>query len=337
MPDVLMLAHQDWANTGYRFFKCLQYLKIDVLALKGEYHRMAYPNQIPIHPVLTKIPDEAYATSEPRFIVYSKDAKVIHYIGSKFIQCGVDPTRKKIVMQHGGTLYRNNSNKLNKRYNLFVDASIIQCPDLLGLGANNEHLIYYPVDTDFIQPDFATRDKLVIGHFPSNPEIKGTKNIVAVIRRLEENSELKNRFEYIGNRKSNWSNAFIDDQLVLWGDNLKRMAKCDIIIETCNSEINGKKYGEWGNTALEAAAMGKIVITNSLSRDLYTKEFGSCALNIANDSRALENTLRMILSLSNKEIRNRKEESRCWVELKHSIPVTAKRLWEKVYKDFFNG
>jgi ribonuclease HI len=77
--------------------------------------------------------------------------------------------------------------------------------------------------------------------------------------------------------------------------------------------------------------MGKIVVTNSLAKDLYAKEFGSCALQIANDSKALEQTLKMILSLSEKEIQDKKHESREWVEQKHSIPATAKRLWDKVY------
>ena len=336
MPDVLILGHADWANTAWRFFKCLQHLKIDVMALKGEYHRMAYPEQIPIHPTLMKIEQKDFCFKEPRLVQYSKDAKVIHYFASKFIFCGVDPREKKVVMQHGGTLYRNNFQKLNEYYNPFVDATIIQCPDLLGLGANNEHWIYYPVDTEYIQPDFTTGKKLVIGHFPSNPEVKGTKNILRVIKRLEE-SDLSDRFEYVGNRKADWGSDFIQEDLVLWTDNLKRLAKCDIVIETCNDNIYGRKYGEWGNTAIEAAALGKIVVTNSLAQGLYEDEYGICALNIANHPDALEKTLRRLLSLSNKEIRQKKQETRCWVEAKHSIPATAKRLWEKVYRGLLNG
>ena len=59
MPEVLMLARDDWANTGWRFFKCIQSLGIDILALKGNFHRMAYPEQIPIHPVLAAVQSES--------------------------------------------------------------------------------------------------------------------------------------------------------------------------------------------------------------------------------------------------------------------------------------
>jgi len=336
MADVLMLAHQDWANTMWRFFKCVQSLGLDVLALKGEYHRMAYPEQVPIHPDLIDIEAAEYLINRPRLIQYSKDAKVIHYFTSKFIFCGVDPQKVKNVMQHGGTIYRNNHKKLNEMYNQVVDSSIIQCPDLLGLGAKNEHWIYYPVDTDFIQPDFTTNDKLIIGHFPSNPEVKGTSTIVKIIEKLEK-SPLAKRFKYIGNRKDSWSKDFIKEELVLWADNLKRLKKCDIIIETCNDNIDGNVYGEWGNTAIEAAALGKIVITNSLAQDLYKKEYGECALEIANTPEELEQTLTRILSLSNAEIELLKVKTRHWVGDKHSIPATAVKIWDKVYRDLING
>jgi hypothetical protein len=327
-----MLAQDDWANSGWRYFKCIQSLGIDILALKGSFHRMAYPEQIPIHPCMMNKSTSEYPLNIPELGAYAKDAKVIHYIASKVILPGIYLMEKKVVMQHGGSIYRTNHEKINDFCNNFASASIIQCPDLLGLGAKNEHWIYYPVDTDFIQPDFTTKDKLIVGHFPSNPEIKGTSTIVKIIEKLEK-SPLSKRFEYIGNRHTDWSKEFIKEELVLWTDNLRRLAKCDIIIETCNDNIEGNVYGEWGNTAIEAAALGKIVITNSLAQDLYKKEYGGCALQIANTPKELEETLTKILSLSNAEIELLKAKSRHWVEDKHSIPATAQKLWDKVYKD----
>jgi hypothetical protein len=327
MPDVLMLTQHDWANTGWRFFKCVQSLGIDVMALKGEYHRMAYPEQIPIHPCLTKKSEIEFPLVIPELAAYAKDAKLIHFFTSRVIVTGVDLFKKKVVMQHGGSGYRNNYEFINNYCNQFVDASIIQCPDLLGLGANNESWIYYPVDTEFIKPDYTTGDKLVIGHFPSNPEVKGTSRIVEVVDKLRDDFD----FSYIGCTDGEWSTEFIRNNLLTWTENLKRLQKCDIIIETLTPDLGGEKYGEWGNTALEAAALGKIVVTNSLSIESYEKEFGACALCIANDATALENQLRMLLSLSKQEIRNRKQETRIWAELKHSMPVTAQRIWNKVY------
>jgi hypothetical protein len=328
MPDVLMLCIDDWANTMWRFFKCLQHLEIDVLALKGEYHRMAYPEQIPVHPGLRGI--KSFPANKPEFIEYARDAKVIHLGASSIIFPGVNLKNKKVVMQHGGSVYRENYAAINNFFNEYVDATIIQCPDLLGLGATNEHWIYYPVDTDFIKPDYTTNEKLVIGHFPSNPDVKGTAQIVSVIEQLER--EYPQRFEYVGVRdRSTWNKEFINKHLVFWSDNLKRMRKCDIIIETMNVTLNAKPYGEWGNTALEGSAMGNIVVTNCVHLEQYEKEFGSCELVIANDPKMLYKKLKGILELSTEDIIEMKVRARKWSEKRHSICATAQRLWDRIY------
>jgi glycosyltransferase involved in cell wall biosynthesis len=328
MMDVLILTKYDWSNTGWRFFKCLQHLGVDVLMLKGSFHPFFYPEQAPIHPLLAqsngilfhRVPELKWLTEE---------AKVVHYIASTFIDTGTDFFSKKVVMQHGGKAYRQDPDALNKIYNQFADVTILQSPDLLGYGANDEQWVYYPVDTDFIQPDFKRRSKnLIIGHFPSIPHKKGTDQIVKVIEKLEKNTTLAGRFRYVGARNPD---QFEKTGICMWTDNLKRMAGCDIIIETMLPEVQGHKFGEWGNTALEAAAMGKIVVTNSFSSDLYDKEFGRSALKIANNPDALGATLHLILTLSDKGIENLKEESRAWVERNHSIPATANRLFENIY------
>ena len=326
MFDVLMLVKNDWANTGWRFFKCLQYLGLDVLALKGEFHPFYYPEQIPIHPVLAKLPNNSLILEAFELHGLAQRAKVLHFITSTLIHPGVNLQEKKIVMQHGGGAYRANHEMLNPNYNKVVNTTIIQMPDLLGHGANNEQWVYYPVDTEFLKPDFKKHGKkLKIGHFPSLPEHKGTAKIIKIMKSLEE--KYGDRFEYVGVKDDKPSGR------MMWRDSLNRVRDCDIIIEAMEMKAQGKIYGEWGNAALEAAALGKIVITHSLAQDLYKKEFGSCSLNIANDPETLKETLINILSLSDKEILSMKQQTRAWVEEKHSIPVTAKRLWEKVYKD----
>ncbi len=324
MFDVLMLAKNDFSNTGWRFFKCLQHLGLDVLALKGEFHPFYYPEQIPIHPVLSKLPNNNLILEAFELHSLAKNARVLHFITSTLIHPGVKLAEKKIVMQHGGSAYRANYEKLNPIYNEVVDTTITQMPDLLGHGANNEQWIYYPVDTAFLQPVFKRGKKLKIGHFPSSPSIKGTTKILKVIRSLEE--RYGNRFEYVGASGKG-------PELTRWTDCLRKMSECDIIVEAMSMKAQGRTYGEWGNTALESAALGKIVVTHSLTSDLYKKEFGPCALNIANTPEALRKTLINILSLSDNEILTMKQQTRAWVEEKHSIPATAKRLWEKVYKD----
>ena len=313
MLDVLMIGETDWANTGFRFSRCLRLLGLDVLMIKANYHPFMYPEQGIVHPQFMGLP-----SSLPSIEELIDSAKVIHFVGSVALKDMPIIKGKKYVVQHGGSIYRENHKEINDYFNSFCDAAIIQCPDLLGLGAKNEHLIYYPVDTDFIQPVYERKsEKVIIGHFPSNPSVKGTEKIEGVIKRLQD-SDLKDKFEYrTGGRVS-------------WIKNLKRMSECDIIIETLQPEINGKKYGEWGNTALEAAALGRHVLTNTGNKYIYEREYGdSPSIGVVNTENELYDKLKVTIPTPFYLSYGR--NARYWVEKHHSMQSTAKRLSEKVY------
>ena len=319
--DVLMLTVHDWANTGWRFFKMAQMLGLDVQAFKGYPHDFYYPEQIVIHPALNGL-ENGLIYEVPDLMEWTERAKVVHFFTSTLIVTGTNYEEKKIVMQHGGRTYRELHKEINDTYNQFVDVSIIQMPDLSGLGCKNEQWIYYPVDTKFIKPDFKRRDpnKLVIGHFPSQG-YKGTRTIVSVIDEFPQD-----RFIYIGIRQVS------QEGIIRWYSNLQRMRECDVIIENALLDFKGLPYGEWGNTALEAAALGKIVITTCVNQDKYRAEFGELPILVANGKDELRKQIQYVLSISDKEIQALKEKHREWAETKHSLEVTSKRLWEKVYR-----
>jgi len=315
--DVLVIAVHDHANTGWRIAQCLKHIGFDYLALKGQFHPFHYPEQMPIYPPLAAVDETQLMPVCKDLCHLASKAKVIHYIGSVVVQPGVDLYKKNIVVNHGGSTYRRHHEIINNTYD-FVDASVIQCPDLLELGAENEQWVYYPVDTDLIKPDFKTNSPLKVGHFPSNPMVKGSDKI----RRVAESIS---GIDFI-----------CDTQRVIWSENLKRVAECDVLVETLSLSLGNEKYGEWGNAAIEAAAMGKIVITNSLTEDKYKEEFGEKpALIIANSESELKEKLTMLSAMSEAEINRLKIDMRHWVLKHHSIPATARRLWDKVYKDFF--
>jgi Zn-dependent protease with chaperone function len=115
------------------------------------------------------------------------------------------------------------------------------------------------------------------------------------------------------------------------------MRACDIIVEGCNANQGTKAYGEWGNTALEACALGCAVVTHCLSQDKYREAYG-CELGftVANDEQALESALRRMADMPANDLMSEKERGRKWVEQHHSIPATANRLWDEVYKEFFS-
>lgn len=335
--DVLMITQNDWANTGYRFSKSLEALGLNVVFIKGSTHPYNYPAQAPIDPALSIAHCNVFpwvvrptGLGAKRIKNLMNKAKVIHFIASTYIDVGIDLSDKLVVVQHGGTTYRQRPKASNNIFNKFVDATIIQCPDLLSLGSKNEHLIYYPVQTDLIVPNYERRSsKILIGHFPSNPKNKGTRDILRVVGQLEEDPKLRGRFEYIGTKETRKNGD------LPWREHLERMAECDILIETLNMNQNKKKFGEWGNTAIEAAALGKIVVTNSQTRHIYKKEYGDCALNIANTKSQLESTLKRLLALSDEQVMEEKKKTRAWVVENHSMQANSKRLWEKIYCKFF--
>ena len=338
--EVLMLTYNDWSNTGWRFSKCLELLGIEVQIYKGKRHGFGYPKQAPIHKdiarglIKTRFP---VVIDAPELKPIVEQAKIVHFTASTFINTGADLSNKHVIVQHGGTTYRKEPILTNSFFNPITNNTIIQCPDLYGLGANNEVLIYYPVDTSLLKPVFSCSDpnKLIIGHFPSTSKVKGTGVILKVINKLRRDNKINNKFKYIGVENS------ANLGRVSWTKHLKRVSKCDILIETLNLTQNaaGKHlvFGEWGNQAIEAASLGKIVVTNSLEVDLYKKEYGDCALNITNTKHDLNIQLRSIIDMNNKALLKKKKETRKWVVRNHSMKATAIRLWEKVYCNLFNG
>lgn len=335
--DVLFLTYYDWANTGYRFWQCVKrfpglgYMpKIKTLMYKGQPHSFQYPEQAPIYYPLharREVCNYPIIVNAPELRHLMDRAKVIHFLAETFIDTGADLSGKYVIIQTSGSTLRNEPKKVSQFFNPIIDKTIAQFPTLLNLGMKNEVLIYYPVDTGFILPEYKRRDpeKLIVGHFPSTPESKGTDIILPVVEKLEAEGKIK----YVGVRTLKKSDMPPRD----WLDQLELYKQCDIIIETIKPELNGSPFGEWGNTAIEAAAMGKIVITNSLNVDLYHKEYGDLALRIANDGEALEEHLRSLVSMGDDDILREKMGFRGWVERHHSIDATAERLWNKVYRE----
>jgi hypothetical protein len=330
--DVLLLDNDDWANTGYRIYRCIKGMGLNCLAFKGHPHVFKYPEQMLIHPGLNNIPSGqggAILINDEDITNMMNVAKVVHFMHSNFFDTGIDFRKKRIVFQHGGALYRNNYKEINKIYNEYADATIVQMPDLMGLGAKNEHLIYFPVDTDFIEPIYEPllKDKIIVGHWPSMWNQKGSNEIVDIIHRLHEDNEIKDRIVYIG------PNSKEEQTLVIWYDQLDNYAKCDVVIDGCAPTACGHPYGEWGNTSFEIAAFGKIVITHSMQFNVYLKEYGECPMLIANSPEEVEQRLREVFSWDAETLLSRKQEIREWVVKKHSIPATTQRLWDKVYKE----
>lgn len=331
----MMMSQYDNCNTGWRFCQCLKLLGLNVIYFKAKVHPFFYPEQAIVHPILYKAmkKDETHYISQcvDGLKSFSDNSHVIHFRDSMCINTGTDLTNKHVVAQHSGRVYRVYHDDVNKIFNEFVDASLIQMPDLLGLGAKNEHLVYFPVDTDYLRPVFKSTNlrKLLVGHYPTYKAEKGSKMIISVVDKVNGKS---GRLVWYGPRE--FSSA--GDHLMIWTEHLMRLAQCDIVIDTIAETVHGKPYGEWGNTTFEAAALGKHVIVNSHRLDIYRREYGTTpSIHIANNAEELEARLREILDMTEKEHLECREKTREWVEKYHGMRPTAERLWDRIYSKFF--
>ena len=116
------------------------------------------------------------------------------------------------------------------------------------------------------------------------------------------------------------------------------MSEVDIYIERMNmfrySEKRKKKRrtGVWGVTALEAACLGKVVVTNFYGREVYEKEYGECALQSANSEEEMETILINLLSKPKSELMELKKKTRLWVEEYHTFEKVGMKL-RRIYEE----
>ena len=312
---ILIVARSDWANMAYKYQESLRSVGVDAKAVTTS------------SPNLSCIPYHAETCRLEKIKGYARHAEIIQFMHSKYIPIGKDFKKtKRLFVFHGGSAYRRNPEQVNNIFNHIVEKSIIQTPDLLGLGAKNEVWVPACVDTDRLKPNYERQGKkIIIGHFPSNAEVKTSEGINLVMKNLE--SKFGNKFEYIFSSKR-----------LNWEENMKRVSQCDIYIDACTPILktkkspNGNTYGEWGVAAPEAAALGKVVISHMLNHKRYVQEFGKCEIRVANSLKEIRKTITKLLKMSDEELIQIKKDTRLWVEKFHSYEFMGRRLRETVYE-----
>jgi hypothetical protein len=311
--NVLLIAHNDWANLSYVLSQCLKKVGIEATAL--------------VSSILYKYPEHGtYFRKIDQVRKYAKKADIIIFMHSQWVNTGVDLKTKRVFVFHGGSAYREGYEKINKIFNPIVEKSIIQTGDLFGLGAKNEVWLLPAVDIDKLKPVYKKQgDKLIVGHFPSGSIVKSSEGINKVIEKISH--ELGHRFEYV----------FSSDK-VSWSKQIKRVSECDIYVEACTPRLKSKrsskkyKYGEWGVAGIEAAALGKVVISHFLSHERYKQEYGECSIKVANSFDEIEKHLRELLMLDDNQLLQIREDTRLWVERFHSYYSVGKRLKKIIYR-----
>jgi hypothetical protein len=301
---VVFICIHDWANECYTISKALNQVGVE----SRTFIKIINPNDYPEHGTgFHKI---------GMFKKYIEDADVIVYGFSDYFELGFDIPKNTVVgVLHGGSKYRQFADEMNKIFNPIVDITL-SGSDMCGLGAKNEVCVFSAVDDEYIQPkykDFETSRKRVVGHYPSGN--KGYDIILPVIEKLR--NEIDFIFNYSHSR-------------VKFTNQIYRISECDIYIENIREEQRGIKLTTFGRTALEAAALGKVICTRFLDIDLYKSMFGECPVQVCNTAKELEIKLRYLLTCSPVEFINLQKETRKWIEKYHGLePMGLK--WKEIF------
>ena len=207
-----------------------------------------------------------------------------------------------VVIYHTGTRYRENKDHYDQ---VFKGRKIAtdQCEFLL----HDPSFLYIAPHTSLKPKEKYSTGKIIIGHYPSNPDVKGTSDIERMLDPFRNDFEIR-----------------IDTSKVSHEENLKRVAECHIYIELFKPVLNGKPYGCFGVSAFEATALGCVTITNNINRAGYEDVYGKSHFLIVNDEQSFINT---IVSLSDREQYEIAHEIlQKGFHQKHSITETGLRI-----------
>lgn len=229
------------------------------------------------------------------FIIFHSHMEVLPYIN-----CSNNP---RIVVVHTGTRFRKNADRLAFECSSYHN--VIALPEFAEHLPNADYIVGC-IDDTLIQQHPVSGNSF--GHFPSNPIVKGTETI----RRVAKMAKV---------------NVFIDTNRLPNDEHLKRIASFDIIVEMHNPIQDGYAYGSFGMQALEAAAMGRVVITNNVNgMELYQRTYGDCELEIANTEQEL---FRKLTHWKHADTNSKSERVVAWYREKHSMSATGRR-WAEV-------
>jgi hypothetical protein len=301
MIDVFIVAKNDMANVGYRVYKSLLTTGIKVEGMILKKHQFKYPQQLSIGDI-KNMKNKCLK------------AKIVWFITGdlnlfKRLQSSI---KGKIVITYPGSIYRRNRERYNKELNPFISKHIAVSTDMMETGAKNS--VYNGMkafDVDFLIPKYNNREIPIIGHFPSDPNKKGTGVIVRVLEKLVS----KYKF-YVD----------VGDSKVTYLANMRRMQNCDILIEQLFPKMAGMDMGILGMQAFEASCLGNIVVSNLLRPKYYKNRYGNMEIEIANTEEKLEQVLSDILEMGVKERTEKQKQTRKWVVNKHSFEAMGKEI-----------
>lgn len=303
---IISIMHDDYACFGYENTKAMQSVGLDAQSFALRRHTF-YIEQSQI----------ISADRMKKEIEKADIIQVMHSCGTSWDMVKEYAGKKKIIVWHTGTRYRTDPKKHNERWNPIADKIIIALGEFENLGAKNPEFFSITKDVETISKGISfeqQKEHLVFAHYPSNPSVKGTPLIVSAIDELKREENLP-YFEF------NYSNVRCDIN-----KQLSRMNNCDVYIELFAPEQGGNPYGSFGTTAIEAAALGKIVISNMLWRKLYEEKYASLPLFTPQTKDGLKQFIRDFINMDKELLKDLKYNTFEWALRNHSYKASGERM-----------
>jgi len=309
MKAILNISVNDYANFGHNNAESLRAAGLYVTDVTLSSHTFEYANCSTL--VTQKELD--------RLIRHHDIIQLFH--SPIILAERLKATGKPVIVYHTGTSYRQQPEPIHRAFDGWVKMHVCALPELYEAFKlrSIEPCIYAVGGIDNLLPDnLITTKDFIVGHFPSNPDVKGTDKIERIFDSLLSEA-IPLHFKLERNRVS-------------YDEQLKRLSECDIYVEMLADRQGKNEYGSFGITALEAASMGKIVITNCTHRSPYELHYGALPFIIANNERELELTLVELAEFSTDELRELKKSYHQLFASLHSHEQSGKYLIENVLK-----
>jgi hypothetical protein len=299
---VLNWCKDDYANFAYDNMKALRSVGVHCECVKSVEHVYNYPEQGEV----LHIPDIKRKIAAADVIQFFFNMDI-------FQRVNPDLRGKKLIVYYASSDFRSNRHHYLSFFNPRVHKTVIALGEFANLGARNEVYVVGAIDTDKLQPSKRMpRRPCIAAHYPSRASVKGTPLINSIA-------------ETIKGLKYTVSTEKVD-----YDAQIKRVGACDIYIELFQPVLNGQKYGSFGISALEAAAMGKIVVTQNLSRKVYEDNYGECPFILCETEAQLRDELTRLAAMTPAEIRALQNKTREWVVTNHSYKATGMRILNHV-------
>lgn len=248
---ILSICQDDFANFMYDNMKALRSVGLECDSVKLQKHPF-YEEQSPVMELM-----DIWNMMDGYDVI-----QFFHDNVTLFDLINKESLNQRFIVYHTSSYYRANSDLVNRvMANGNGDIIHIACmPEFMAMCLGAVYMVG-AVDTSLgIE---ATCNNFA--HYPSNSIVKGTAEIERIFYDLDIPLDCST-------------------EILPHKEQLQRISNCRVYVEMFTSKDGlGSAYGNFGITALEAAAMGKPVITNCRDWEVYFAAYGKLPFVICND------------------------------------------------------